>query len=90
VTCEGRDPDCSECTDCGGRGFFEITSCPHKLLQPGTSEFLMLYDFTQKGGPWPVAGGVLDQSAAFVDAVRFMRGEEARWRAKREKESPDT
>ena len=34
----------------------------------------------RKGLP-PVAGGSLDQAAIFVDAARFVWGEQAYWRA---------
>ena len=32
----------------------------------------------------PIAGGFLDQTAAFVDGLRFWRGEELRWARYRE------
>lgn len=38
-------------------------------------------EFAEKGA-WPVGGGVLDQSAAFVEALAVLRSEEAVWKAK--------
>jgi hypothetical protein len=33
-------------------------------------------------GDWPAAGGTRDQTRSFLEAVRWMRREEDRWRAK--------
>jgi hypothetical protein len=40
-----------------------------------------LADLFEKGMP-PIAGGALDQSAWFLDAVSFLRSDEANLRAK--------
>ena len=44
-------------------------------------ELIALAELYEKGLP-PVAGGALDQAAAFVDAVRFVWAEQARWKAR--------
>lgn len=63
------------CAACGGTGYFQLTVCPQTLLDDGVQDFLELYDYAQEG-TWPVGGGLLDQTRAFTEAVRFMRGEE--------------
>lgn len=73
--CEGGG-----CPVCRGSGWIEVTACPLTVLPPEVWEVLDLAETFRRGLP-PVAGGVLDQSAWFVAAARFVWAEQDRWRA---------
>jgi hypothetical protein len=76
--CEGLD---DHCTTCGGRGRILIRACPKSLLDAAIVEFLACYSDVGRGD-WPAAGGTRDQTRSFLEAVRWMRREEDRWRQK--------
>lgn len=59
----GQDP-CPHCKD----GFFEIPGCPKQYVDAPLTEAINIASFAMKG-QWPLAGGLLDQSAWFVDLV---------------------
>ena len=97
ATCKpGRCMDCPttlepalvQCSECGGngcsqcndRGEFELTSCPNRYIGRDTADVLQYVGLCEKGLP-PVAGGALDQSAWFIDAMSFVSNERAIWRA---------
>lgn len=70
-----------ECVHCDGEGcekcdhgYFQITGCPNAVCS-GVSRSLDYYDLAKKGN-WPVAGGMLDQSASFVRFVQEFESEE--------------
>jgi hypothetical protein len=58
----------------------DIRRCPLALLTEETCRVLDLYPYFENG-MMPVAGGVLDQSATFLEAVRLLRAEVAEHRA---------
>lgn len=75
VSCYGRG-----CEACEHRGWFETEGCPQKIAsQMGTT--IDMIDMADKGH-LPVAGGVLDQSAWFVEAMRFYHADYERAKAK--------
>lgn len=51
-----------------------IDTCPQRLVDAGTHWLLRLAEFAEKG-TFPVAGGVLDQSPAFIGAMELIRSE---------------
>ena len=71
-----------DCPGCGGRGCemcsdgrIDISCCPLELITPDIWDLIELAELYKKGLP-PVAGGVLDQTAGFVTACRFVWSEE--------------
>lgn len=71
-----------DCPECAGKGcdrcqdgIFKIEGCPNAYCRD-VSDTIDLIEEYQKGMQ-PVAGGVLDQSAYFIEAVKFLRREEA-------------
>lgn len=72
--CDGRG-----CDECGDTGQIELTICPLKFVPADVWELLGSAELYEKGLP-PVAGGSLDQAAAFVAACRVVWAEENRWK----------
>jgi hypothetical protein len=76
------------CVECGGKGCgackesgrFETKDCPQKVARP-MSKTLALIDMADKGH-LPVTGGVMDQSAWFIEAYRYYTSEFERSKAK--------
>lgn len=75
-----------ECPSCNGLGCkacddgrFTVGECPNKFCSD-VANVAGLAELFYEGLP-PVAGGVLDQSAWFVNAARFLRNEEMRTKA---------
>lgn len=66
---------CDECKD----GRVPIVGCPNKQCQDMYT-FIQLADLFGKG-ILPTAGGALDQSASFIEAVQFFESDQARVRA---------
>tara|TARA_Y100000310_G_C20035561_1_gene513731 strand:- start:247 stop:462 length:216 start_codon:yes stop_codon:yes gene_type:complete len=58
-----------------------IVGCPLDVIPAGTWDVLDMADLLEKGLP-PVAGGMLDQTVQFVQAVRVVWNERARWKNK--------
>ncbi len=59
----------------------DLFRCPLVLLANATFQVLALFG-AYENGLLPIAGGLLDQSATFLEAVRLLRGEVAEYRAK--------
>lgn len=74
-------PECSGngCSDCQETGAFEIDGCPNDFCR-SVAQLATLADLFAKGIP-PVAGGALDQSNSFIEAVRILESEEAKAKA---------
>lgn len=60
----------TDCETCNGIGRIEIASCPKRLVDSEMVVVLDLADLMKEGLP-PIAGGVLDQSAWFVNAAKY-------------------
>jgi len=58
-----------------------LDCCPLKLLGGDTWETLNYIEEYNAGHP-PIAGGSLEQSKSFIDAVRFDRNEQNNWKIK--------
>jgi hypothetical protein len=85
---EGTDqePIEIECPSCDGegcdqckQGSIEVKGCPNAYCS-SVVQATVLADLFDKGLP-PIQGGVLDQSLSFIEATRFLRGDEAQIRA---------
>jgi len=77
-----------ECPACGGRGCsacrageIEITRCPLEIITADVWQVIQYAEFFEKGLP-PVAGGVTDQAAVFLEAAQFVFGEQQYWKNK--------
>lgn len=73
-----------DCPSCGGSGCdhcddgtVRITDCPLLLISQDVWETVELAELYEKGLA-PVAGGVLDQAACFIEAARLIWRETAR------------
>lgn len=78
-----NDQGCSECSG----GTFEVEGCPNTYCS-SVINAIDLIDLFDKGLP-PVTGGVLDQSASFIHAARFLESEERRVKDERRNRDPD-
>lgn len=76
LECEACGGRSDACPTCGGRGRVRIEGCVRKQIRPETWDLLEMCHFTD-GGTWPVSGGVLDQTAAYLRAYRWVRSEKA-------------
>ena len=82
--CRSLDPKRLDCEECGGkgcpacdnRGWYYSTGCPQKIARP-MWRVVSLIDMAEKGH-LPVSGGVLDQSAWFIEAYRFYEQQKAK------------
>lgn len=75
VACEGAG-----CDECNGRGKVKIESCPCELI---TSDVWQLASEAAdaESGFLPVSGGMLDQVATWIDALRRYRAERSAWKS---------
>jgi len=71
-----------ECPTCGGvgcgacnNGQFDLNQCPQEFCREVVPALGLIDRFND--GQAPVDGGVLDQSAWFVDAANFIKREDA-------------
>lgn len=69
------------CEQCQNTGAITITGCPMEMITSEVCEVIALTELFEKGLP-PVAGGTLDQAKIFVDAARFIFGEQQHWKKK--------
>ncbi len=76
VSCNGRG-----CESCRGTGQTRLTRCPKEVMTPLTSELFEYAETVRRSGLWPVAGGSLEQTPAFLTAERIVRSDRAAWRA---------
>ena len=65
--------NCQHCKD----GFVEIPECPMEYVGGEFIDAANMASLSGKGD-WPVAGGLLDQSAWFVSLVQRLRSERDR------------
>jgi hypothetical protein len=76
VNCEGGG-----CDACGGRGRFRITDCPRKMVGANIWDTIQAAYFAEKG-VLPVAGGTLDQTQSFMDALALTWRDQSYWKKK--------
>jgi len=69
-SCGGRG-----CDECGQAGRIKIEGCPQQFCKE-IVQSVQLIDLFEKGLP-PIAGGTLDQSVWFLEAVKVLSNEEA-------------
>ena len=80
VSCDGEG--CEKCEN----GFFHIDGCPNKFCSRVVRSLDYL-DLWKKGMP-PITGGVLDQSASFINLTQFFDTEERRVANERVSQNP--
>lgn len=85
MSCNGDDPACAECS---GEGLFHLVGCPAEFVTADVWEAIRLTRFAERGH-LPVAGGVLDQTAVWSDAMRFIQSEDREIDAARRKRPVD-
>ena len=71
VTCEGADPNCEACD---GKGTTEITECPMQYVGNDMIDAVNIAAMCGKGD-WPIDGGLLNQSAWFLDFTQRLKHE---------------
>ena len=68
VRCGGTNPKCEVCRGSGIETFYR---CPVKLVTNDTIRIMKYYNFFRKGY-LPVAGGLLSQTAIFLESIEFL------------------
>ena len=68
VACGGRASGCKECKS----GWMPINRCPLEVIGPEAWDLVELAELTLEHGLTPVAGGMLDQTACFLDAMKLI------------------
>jgi len=73
-------PSCdgAGCTPCNNKGTMIIDDCPSKMTDMKTREILRLCRLANKGA-LPVAGGTLDQSRQFIEALDLYNSDSSYW-----------
>lgn len=78
--CDGPGTDRTMIPSLDGMTTVALDRCPNHYVTPMVREVIRAWAMVEKHGIWPVAGGLDDQAAVFVDAVSFLDGEAARYR----------
>ena len=68
--CSGLDDDCEHCR----QGEITLDRCPREMIGARFIEAVNVASMCGKGD-WPVAGGMFDQSAWFLNLVKSLRAE---------------
>lgn len=77
-----RDPACQLCR---GQGLEPVYECPWRTMPREVADLMILYDFMKAGLGFPADGGVQDQAALFLEAVRLIGMEENRYAKEQER-----
>lgn len=79
MACDGKPfrRDGSVCGVCGGKETFAVDQCPRTLLRAEVMPAIEAYSLLKETKTWPNGNGWRNEPAIEVDAVRFLRGEEA-------------
>lgn len=75
VICNGKG-----CVSCGDQGTYEVTSCPKEQITDDVWRFVRFMRFAEQG-ILPMAGGMLDQTQSFCDALAFAQADEGKLKA---------
>jgi len=77
VGCEetGKGPGGTDCETCGGRGYVEIEGCPRQVIGWEMTQAINLANYASKG-LMPVAGGVMEQSAWFLEMLSTLESDQ--------------
>lgn len=72
-----------ECPDCGGhgcencnQGLWRLVGCPKKYIDGSLTQAINFASFAIEGH-WPLSGGLLEQSAWFIDLVAMLKSEQS-------------
>lgn len=78
-------PTCAQdCPTCGGTGVWQLHRCPRALQARPWHDTLTMAVLMLDSGLLPETGGLLDQTAWFLDAVRFIAKEREEYRKRAE------
>ncbi len=64
------------CAACSDTGFIEVTDCPQRWIGPDVATFVRVADLYAEGIP-VVSGGQIDQSANFIECLRYWQNIDA-------------
>ena len=69
-------PHCNgeQCEKCGGEGTFRLSQCPRSYVDASMTDVVNIAALASKGS-YPVAGGTLDQSAWFIQAMQTLESD---------------
>jgi hypothetical protein len=81
--CGGEDG----CQVCAGTGLEPVHECPNRLLSAGVIPLLELHRVWPQ--VLPLAGGLYDQPAAYVQAMRLLDQAEARMKREMQEEAEE-
>lgn len=77
-----------DCPGCGGKGCggcdagkIVIDSCPMARVGRKENEAIRYASYARESSMWPVTGGALEQTQAFLTVESFIRQDRAAWRA---------
>jgi hypothetical protein len=70
------------CPRCHGRGCELLTSCPFDIITPDVDLAIDAADDLANNAGWPHGGGWLHERQILVEAVRFARDTNARFKAR--------
>lgn len=79
IACDGKPfwRDGSVCGVCGGREVIEIEGCPRKGIDAGVYPAIEAYAILTETKTWPNGRGWLDEPQILIDAVRFLKCDDA-------------
>ena len=66
-----KDGSCGSCED----GSIVLTSCPCRTIPSYIFTMIEMADLAEDKLGMPVGGGMLDQTQAFIDSLRFVKAE---------------
>ncbi len=75
--CGGRE---SECPLCHGTARVAVTRCPSAMVTPEVSAVIRAWRWREHA--LPAAGGILDQTAVFLEACDLLDAQEGRYHRK--------
>lgn len=79
VACDGKPfgRDGSVCGVCAGREVIEIAGCPRNAVDAGVYPAIEAYGVLTETKTWPNGRGWLDEPQILIDAVRFLKADDA-------------
>lgn len=70
IPCQDCDGFAPSCETCHGYGFEPVYRCPWCSVEPEVAELVALHSVWPQA--LPIAGGIYDQPAGYVQAMRFL------------------
>lgn len=76
LRCHRCDGAGGKCVACGGTGEIEVRECPKLAFTPDVRFVCQAADYAEHGS-LPHGGGWLNESQSLLDAIAFLRSEQA-------------